>query len=283
MKRMMLLVAFGLAATLMLATASADTLRPPNGDFEKDDPGTSYSAITDWDYQLTAEAGNPPTGDDLDIVDDYYFTNDQSVYSYLQTTSVSPFPGNSRASQYLVTETPINTTANTVQLWIGGDGYTTSSRYAWYISLILTDGTNTYEEKLRCDCWGNNEGCTPNHYDHYDRTKTGADGTTWKRYTVEIPDDIDKSELTIKVRHSQESWDLTAASSWYRLDAIRLSLYAVGGIQALPDTAESARGSSVPYAAIAGAVAGDALVLAAGAWYAARQRRHTATSLSRRR
>jgi len=45
---------------------------------------------------------------------------------------------------------------------------------------------------------------------------------------------------------------------------------AVGGIQALPDTAESAHGSSVPYAAIAGAAVA-AVLLGTGGWYARRR------------
>jgi len=64
----------------------------------------------------------------------------------------------------------------------------------------------------------------------------------------------------------------------------------VGGIAEAPDADASALGatasggsSSLPYVAMAGAVMGGALVLAAGAWYSARQRRHTTTSLSRRR
>jgi len=195
----------------------------PNGDFEKDTTGTEKDDISEWNYDIVVHQGNPPTGDNLQIVDDYYFKGDKSVYSYLQTTSVSPSLGDSRVSQYLSTEEPVSTTADYISLWIGGDGYTTSSRYAWHIALILTDGSDTYEEILRCHCWGNNEGCTPNDYDYYDATETGADGNTWKRYTRSIPDGLDKSNLTVKVRHRQHSWDLTQASSWYRLDNIYFS------------------------------------------------------------
>jgi hypothetical protein len=150
-------------------------------------------------------------------VDDYYFEGDKSLYSYLQTTSVPPSPGDNWVSQYLSTEQPVKTSADYITLWIGGDSYTTSSRYYWYIELILTDGTNTYSEILRADVWD------PVHYDYYDATETGADGNTWKRYTREIPGSLDKSHLTIKIRHHQRSWDLTTASSWYRLDNIYFS------------------------------------------------------------
>jgi subtilisin family serine protease len=45
----------------------------------------------------------------------------------------------------------------------------------------------------------------------------------------------------------------------------------VGGMQDLPDTAESSHGSAMPHAAIAGIAAGGALLLAAGGWYARRR------------
>ena len=195
----------------------------PNGDFEKDPTGTSFNDITDWNYSIIVEHGNSPTGDDLRIVDDYYFKGDKSLYSYLETTSVSPWPGDNVVAQDLSTEEPVCSTADYISLWIGGDGYTTSSRYYWRIELILTDGTNTYTEKLRCDCWGLNEGCSPDHFDYYNATGTGADGNTWKRYTRRIPDSLDKSNLTVTIRHRQASWDLTTASSWYRLDTIYFS------------------------------------------------------------
>ena len=98
-----------------------------------------------------------------------------------------------------MTEDPIRTSADYISFWIGGDDYTTSSRYYWYLRLQLTDGTNTQSYYLRCDCWGLNEGCTPNHYDNYDEIEIGADGRMWKRYTREIPDNICKSNLTIKL------------------------------------------------------------------------------------
>lgn len=89
--------------------------------------------------------------------------------------------------------------------------------------MYLSDGTRTHFEKVRCDCWGNNEGCTPNHFDYYGATETGADGKTWKRYTVQIPDSLDKSKLTITIEHKQGSWDHSSTSSYYRLDEVYFS------------------------------------------------------------
>ena len=59
---------------------------------------------------------------------------------------------------------------------------------------------------------------TPTHYDYYDATATGADGQTWKRYTRAIPPEMDKSNLTVTIKHHRNSWDYTEAASWFRLD-----------------------------------------------------------------
>lgn len=195
----------------------------PNGDFEEDTTGTSFNDISDWNdtSYIWYCVGDCNYDENLEIVDDYYFHGNKSLYSYLKSNVGVAHHVN--VIQWFWTENPLNTTSDYISLWISGDGYTTSSRYFWYIGLILTDGTNTYEEILRCDCWGNNEGCTPNHFDYYDATETGADGRTWKRYTRKIPDGIDKSNLTIKFEHEQGSWDGTKASSWYRLDNIYFS------------------------------------------------------------
>jgi outer membrane protein assembly factor BamB len=207
----------------------------PNGGFEKDTTGTSFNDLTDWDYELIVNKGNPPIGDDLYVVDDYYFERVKSVYSYLKTKSIPPNPGDNWVSQYLKREGPAFTTADYLTVWISGDGYTTSSRYAWHIELVVTDGVNTYAERIRCDCWGSNEGCNPNHFDYFDESRTGEDGRTWKRYTITIPGNIDKSNVTVKVKHFQASWDGTQASSWYRIDDVYFS-DSVGNVWGLIDS-----------------------------------------------
>ena len=208
----------------------------PNGGFEKDSTGTSFDDLSDWDHDLVVHKGNPPIGDEHRIVDDYHFKRIKSLYSYLKTKSVPPNPGDNWVSQYTVRETAAFTTADYVTVWLSGDGYTTSSRYAWHIELVFTDGVDTVYDRIRCDCWGNNEGCNPNHFDYYEGTAVGADGRTWKRYTVPIPGTIDKSNITVKVRHFQASWDGTQASSWFRLDHVYFS-DASGDVWGLIDAA----------------------------------------------
>lgn len=194
----------------------------PNGDFEMDPTGTSFNDISHWNHS-SYDAYGATYDENLEIVDDYYFSGNKSLYSYIKSNAGTPLH-DSCVYQYLWTENNVGTTSDYISLWIGGDGYTTSSRYFWWIKLYLTDGTNTYSEKLRCDCWESNEGCCkPAHYDYYNATETGADGRTWKRYTRRIPDNLDKSNLTIKIEHLQRSWDWTSTSSWYRLDNIYFS------------------------------------------------------------
>jgi hypothetical protein len=146
---------------------------------------------------------------------------DKSVYSYMYANSYSA--GYVNGFQYFWTEQPISTDCTYVTLYISGDSYTISDRYAWHIAIVFTDDVNTVTDTIRCDCWGENEGCNPNHYDYFSATTTGADGRTWKRYTRQIPSQINKHNLTIKIEHEQASWDYSIATSWYRLDEVYLS------------------------------------------------------------
>ena len=207
----------GFTETFNVTTYSKGILL--NGDFEKDTTGTSFDDISDWSDSSYDDYGT--YAEQLEIVDDYYFHGSKSVYSHVRSNvGASEW---SYAYQWLWTENALNTVSDYITLWVGGDGYTTSFRYSWWIRLILSDGTNAHYDTLKCDCWGDNEGCRPNHFDYLDATETGADGRTWKRYTRRIPDSIDKSNLTIKIEHRQRSWDWTQASSWYRLDYIYFS------------------------------------------------------------
>jgi len=189
----------------------------PNGDFEKGVIGMTENDIIDWNYELAVHQGNPPISKAFIINGDYYYNRFQSLYTYMETESVPPFPGDSRASQYLSTEQPVFTTANNITLWVGGYGYTTSSRYYNYITLILTDGTEIYSEQLRMDRW---DGL---HVNYYNEQEIGNDGNTWYRYTRQIPEYLDKSNLTVTIQHYQHSWDLTTTSSWFYLDGVYFS------------------------------------------------------------
>jgi len=188
----------------------------PNGDFEKGVAMMVEDAIIDWNYELVVHKGNLPIEKYFYINDTHYYNRFQSLYTYIKTQSVSPFPGDALVSQYLRTEQPAFTTADYVTLWIGGYGYTTSSRYDNYVALQLTDGTGYYSVTLRQNRWETN-------YNYYDETEIGNDGNTWYRYTREIPSYLDKSNLTVTIRHYQGSWDLTTTSSWFYLDNICFS------------------------------------------------------------
>jgi len=194
----------------------------PNGDFEKGIAMMNESDIIDWNYELVVHKGNPPIGKYFYINNTHYYDRFQSLYTYLQTKAIAPFPGDSVASQYLSTEQPVFTTANYISLWIEGYGYTTTSRFMNYVELILTDGNETYSETIRFDGFVNAVGHVV-HYDHYNATEIGNDGNTWYRYSRQIPNYLDKSNLTVTIRHYQSAWDLTTASSWFYLDGVYFS------------------------------------------------------------
>ena len=205
--------------------------RVPNGSFEMDPPGTADSAITDWDlnlYSMTDSGthGTPALAQHvLDISSDRYFEGLQSLHSYLENVQGNS-PGNDPTLRHVTheiyTEIPLSTTATQVSFWRSDVDYSTSSRYYWQIVIILSDGTNTSETLLACHCWGNSEGCPGNDLNLGIRTDTGADGQTWTLHTVDIPTELDRSNLTITIRHQQDSWDWTTAGSTVYFDAVTL-------------------------------------------------------------
>lgn len=188
----------------------------PNGDFEKGIAMMAENDIIDWNYELVVHKGNLPIEKHFYINNTHYYNRFQSLYTYIKTQSVAPFPGDALVSQYLRTEQPAFTTADYITLWIGGYGYTTSSRYDNHVALQLTDGNETSSVVLRLNRWEMN-------YNYYDETEIGNDGNTWYRYTREIPSYLDKSNLTVTIQHYQASWDLTTTSSWFYLDNICFS------------------------------------------------------------
>ena len=185
----------------------------PNGSFELDSVGTAFGNISAWDHS----ADGPIVVRHCEVVDTHHFAGNKAVYFFLQSGGQIY----NSTSQTLEMEQAIDAApASHISLWITDEGYTTPSRYTWRIGLVLTDGTTTHSEYLRCDCWGLNEGCNPDHYDYFNAITAGSDGRQWKRYTRAIPEGMDKSKLTVKVIHIQVSWDYTIGQSWFFLDGL---------------------------------------------------------------
>lgn len=110
--------------------------------------------------------------------------------------------------------------AAALELWRSDLEWTTSAR--WYHRLLLTlgDSRTQHEFVLYCRAWGLNEGCDNNFYDGSDLTETGADGFSWYRHRIAIPDDLDRQRLWLRLEHQQDSWDGTTAESTVYWDDI---------------------------------------------------------------
>ena len=94
---------------------------------------------------------------------------------------------------------------------------------------MLDDGINKSRVVLVTDSWNGKEGCIGGKAkDNYISKVTGADGNTWKKYRVTVPDNLDKSNLTISLRQWQDAWDLTTASHsvyWDYIEGFMLRKY----------------------------------------------------------
>lgn len=192
-----------------------------NGDFEADPVGTTGSDITGWTLDAYNQSdygtrGTSPGGvHELAISGARYFSGTKSVYSRAQNVAGGgPTDADGRHTiSDLITEAPITTTASRFTFWRTDVSYTTSDRWFWRFDVEISDGTTTQSIGLACRAWGLSEGCTGNFQDHSDQAATGADGQTWYRHAIDIPLGMDKSNLTVKIRHQQDSWDGTTAES----------------------------------------------------------------------
>ncbi len=208
-------------ATVEEAPLPTGTNGVVNGDFEADLVGTADSAITGWNLDFynhsdSGTRGSSPRGEHaLSVSGTRYFSGTKSVSSWIRNNAGGG-PGDAdgrHSTSDLVTEAPVSTTASSFTLWRTDVSYTTSSRWYWRLDVVLSDGSTTEGIELTCRAWGNGEGCAGNFQDLSDLTATGADGLTWYRHTITIPSGMDRNNLTVKIRHSQDAWDGTTAES----------------------------------------------------------------------
>lgn len=188
-----------------------------NGDFEIDAVGTTSNAITWWD-EVTSPYYDSVTvhvDSTVNVSDARYMSGSNSLYSYARTSSGQVHNGTDRE---IYLENSVATDADYFTFWLSGTTYTTPSRYWVRIYIEMTDGVNSTSDIVECHCWGWNEGCTPNNYNYYDEELTGPDGNIWRRYTWPIDASIDKSNLTIRIRHRQVAWDTNVMNSSFYLD-----------------------------------------------------------------
>ncbi|MBK8284445.1 MAG: hypothetical protein IPK97_05940 [Ahniella sp.] len=252
------------AASPQVAT---QTLEPG---FEQGAVDTQLNNIPGWRFATYnrndfGDYGSSPTGQwDARIATNRRHRGDASLRSYVRNNAGGgPTDANGRKATLVMglpDDTRLTHRATHVELWRSDWDWTASSR--WYHSLTMTLGDNRgrHETLLYCRAWGANEGCTGNFFDGSDLSETGADGTTWYRHRVEIPPDLDRERLWIRIEHQQDAWDGTSAESSVHLDDLALVGTVVGeelatasfGNNSVQFHARGGDGNLVPTRTIAG-------------------------------
>jgi len=214
-----------------------------NPDFEVDAVNTAYSAISYWDWRegrtswadgtwTVTDWGNTVCGKNGDIRSTRRFSGAKAYYSYVQSCD----DWSAEDDRFAVTELYTSPSYRAVAL----DNFvrirmlfyavvkpTVPPRWSWRTVLRISDPSNAQYSILRCDSWGQNEGCVPQN--NYESTAVGADGYTWHVYRVNIPANYDRSDLWLAIRHWEDTWDNTTGSSTFFFDSlenIRLRKYA---------------------------------------------------------
>ncbi|MEE9913043.1 MAG: FG-GAP-like repeat-containing protein [Deltaproteobacteria bacterium] len=199
-----------------------------NNDFEVDPDGTVPPNITGWelDFYTMNDSGTRGTGPNvvhqLNISTTRSYSGSKSLYSFLRNVGGGGGGDTDtrHATHDLISVNHFATSSDKLYLWRTAVSYTTSSRYYWRLDVELSDGTNTSTIELACVAWGNGEGCTGNYQNTSDSQATGSDGQTWYRHPIPIPAEMNRANLTIKIRHQQDSWDGTTAESSFYYDLV---------------------------------------------------------------
>ncbi len=201
-----------------------------NFDFELDPDGTVHPNITSWTKDFYAhndcgQRGNSPYGEHaLNVSAQRSFSGTKAIYSYSRNAGGGggcyADPNSRHTTVDLISTVPYITAGSNLHIWRSTIGYTTSSRWNFNISVIISDGVLTQYQLMTCRAWGGSEGCAGNFQDTADMTAAGSDGQTWYRHTIAIPPAMDHNNITVTIRHDQDSWDGTSAGSWFYYDLV---------------------------------------------------------------
>ncbi len=194
-----------------------------NNDFEADENGATPPS--GWGIYLytvsdTGVVGVPAyTNHTLQVTTGRRYSGSKAILSSVVNTYGQNYshPANGttrRSTQILTNNIPIDTSVSTLYLWRSSPSFTTSSRWSFTFSVILTDGTNTGTVQLFYQAF--NSGAVSTH----DLQAAGNDGQTWYRHPIPIPANIDRSKLRVAICNCQDSWDGTSASNTIYYDLI---------------------------------------------------------------
>ena len=190
--------------------------------------GTAAPNITAWslDFYTMNDGGVRGTGPSvirqLNITTSRSYSGSKSVYSYIRNVGGNGgWDANTRhATHDLINTCPLSTASDSLYLWRSDVSYTTSSRFYWRLDVELSDNASTNDNLLAGIAWGNSEGVPGNYVNTSDLQATGSDGQIWYRHRIPIPAGMSHTNLTIKVRHQQDSWDGTSAESMLYFDLV---------------------------------------------------------------
>ncbi|UCH88279.1 MAG: cadherin-like domain-containing protein [Thermoplasmata archaeon] len=172
-----------------------------NSDFES---GTIGSVPNDW-VKEESTSGSGTFDHDLKLVNDRYFEGKKSVFIYSKVTSLGMPATLKTSTTNISTNGFVNVKGSSyVNVYLSNMTVVKSHpSWGWncYVHLVFDDGTTEYSERL---FW---EGQGSGGYVYSDNTQSsGADGSTWYKFKVAIPESMDKSHLKIKVRFEAGNW-----------------------------------------------------------------------------
>jgi predicted GH43/DUF377 family glycosyl hydrolase len=174
-----------------------------NGDFES---GTLGSVPDKWIHSNFLQRVGSHSNS-LQLVNNRYYDGSKSVYFYTRLNSGSSDSGgawNNLTSSYYMNAK----IASKAIIYIQNIAVSHSYSWGWnsYIRVAFDDGTN---HKFNTIFWNGEKG----NFNNYVSSGMGADGNTWYKYMVDIPQGIDKSHMKIIICFIATSWTRTSGTN----------------------------------------------------------------------
>lgn len=174
-----------------------------NGSFELDPDTTPAASLSHWRSELVLEADD--LGSDTRVSAGHALHEAQSLHVLLRAENEGG-DAHGKVTQRLTTAQPRSSSASHFSLWASDDvaDEMQNPNYRLELRLVFEDAANAVPVLLRCEragyfgCWDiDQEPVGP--FDEYRQQAAGSGGLNWKRYTVAVPEDIDRSNFVVQI------------------------------------------------------------------------------------
>lgn len=168
--------------------------------------------LASWKIDSVAGKGDQfaPVDEVAEVVSTHAFQGESSLRLGVKSDNQGNCQGGARrARQFIIPNggTPFSAPSRHITIWTSGHEWSTPSRFNFMNRLYFSNGSmdplnpdevvNLFRRHWR----------SSNDFDNRVETRTGSDGNTWSRYTVEVPTGIDTNNMSVAFVNWYDTWD----------------------------------------------------------------------------